>query len=231
VPPTQFSRPLRTASTAHADAGNNSGSARARARSACYVNGAATPLRNVRKLGAALVDVNAQNSSLSLREPATQRALLDMIAGTARLAAAFGGRLAEFQRVRRRLDELWCGAPRPAVCHDLPLQCVAWTIAAQQTLRHTLATWSSLRLSALVFLQSCSMHAVCSYLEDEDSKMADEELVSRILGMDLRPGIEAELAATVRAFEGRAASVQDCTAAHEAIGAGAASSVLLIIRL
>ena len=65
-------------------------------------------MRNVRKIGVALVDVNAQNSSLSLREPATQRALLDMIAGTASLARAFGTRLAEFQRVRRRLSELQC---------------------------------------------------------------------------------------------------------------------------
>ena len=59
------------------------------------------------------------------------------------------------------------------------------------------------------------------YLEDEDSKEADEELVARIFSMDLHPGSEAELQAVVRAFEGRAQSVQDCTAAHAALGSGA----------
>ena len=62
----------------------------------------------MRKLGAALVDVNAQNSTLSLRAPATQLALLDMIAGTAPLARAFGDSLRKFQAVRRRLDEMQC---------------------------------------------------------------------------------------------------------------------------
>ena len=63
---------------------------------------------------------------------------------------------------------------------------------------------------------------LCRYLEDDEARQADEELVARIVGMQLTPGIVAELEAAVRGFEGRAQSVQDSAQAHEALGSGAA---------
>lgn len=60
------------------------------------------------------------------------------------------------------------------------------------------------------------------YLEDEQARQADEDLVTKILDMGLRPGEEDELRAAVRAFEGSAASLQDCTHAHATVGSGAA---------
>lgn len=50
-------------------------------RSRCYINGVATSLRVLRELGSVLVDTNGQHSSQSLKEPHTQLALLDRIAG------------------------------------------------------------------------------------------------------------------------------------------------------
>ena len=68
------------------------------------------------------------------------------------------------------------------------------------------------------------------YLEDEEARQEDEDLVERIVAMELHVGIEAELEAAVRAHEARAASVHDCAAAHEALGSGA-SSVQLVALL
>jgi hypothetical protein len=99
----------QTPHSAGADTAQDGG--KARAKSTCFINRAATPLKNVRKVGNALVDVNAQNSSLSLRAPSTQLALLDMIAGTAGLARSFATRLAELRAARRRLEELRCAPP------------------------------------------------------------------------------------------------------------------------
>lgn len=62
----------------------------------------------MRKLGVALVDVNAQNASLALRTAATQRGLLDMIAGTAPLAAQFAACLQSLRSVQAQLHELQC---------------------------------------------------------------------------------------------------------------------------
>ena len=61
----------------------------------------------------------------------------------------------------------------------------------------------------------------CRYLEDEEARKEDEDLVAKIDAMELHEGSEEALAAAVRAFEGRAQSVQDCAHAHEALGAGA----------
>jgi DNA repair ATPase RecN len=77
-----------------------------RARSTAFINGAATPLRNVRTIGAALVDVNGQNAAISLRDSATQLALLDRLARTTRVAANFGERLGRLRYVESRLAEL-----------------------------------------------------------------------------------------------------------------------------
>lgn len=52
------------------------------ARSRCFLNGAATSLRVLRELGALIVDSNSQHASIGLRDPATQLALLDAVAGT-----------------------------------------------------------------------------------------------------------------------------------------------------
>eukprot|EP00892_Ulva_mutabilis_P003781 jgi/Ulvmu1/1775/UM118_0015.1 len=76
------------------------------ARSAVFINGAATPLRNVRTLGAALVDVNGQNAAIALRSPSTQRALLDRLARAAPLAARCGALLRELTRLRGRIADL-----------------------------------------------------------------------------------------------------------------------------
>lgn len=80
--------------------------ARAGIRSRCFINGAATQLRVVRQLGAALVDVNGQNASLSLRSSDTQLALLDTIAGTTQTAAAFSKKLARLRALRQQLEEI-----------------------------------------------------------------------------------------------------------------------------
>ena len=202
----------------------------------------------MRKLGAALVDVNAQNSSLSLRAPATQLALLDMIAGTAPLARAFGDSLRTFQAVRRRLDEMQCALARSAcwvcssVIHTVSLSIITPQQRAQpqlvislQCCQELLQRWLA-TLAGLYALAACNdsksartRHASslpsarpCRYLEDDEARQADEELVARIVGMQLTPGSVAELEAAVRGFEGRAQSVQDSAQAHEALGSGAA---------
>ncbi|KAG2496383.1 hypothetical protein HYH03_005611 [Edaphochlamys debaryana] len=75
-------------------------------RSRVFLNGAASSLRLLRELGAQLVDTNGQHSSQSLRDPNTQLALLDRIAGTAPLADAYGAALARLRGLEARLDEL-----------------------------------------------------------------------------------------------------------------------------
>lgn len=75
-------------------------------RSAVFVNGAATPLRNARTLGAALVDVNGQNAAAALRSPSTQRALLDRLARAAPLVARCAAEVQRLARLRARIGEL-----------------------------------------------------------------------------------------------------------------------------
>lgn len=75
-------------------------------RSTVFINGAATPLRNARALGAALVDINSQNAAAALRSPVAQLALLDRLARCAPLATEFAHGLARLQAVRARLEEL-----------------------------------------------------------------------------------------------------------------------------
>ena len=75
-------------------------------RSAVFVNGAATPLRNARTLGAALVDVNGQNAAAALRSPGTQRALLDRLARAAPLVARCAAEVQRLARLRARIGEL-----------------------------------------------------------------------------------------------------------------------------
>lgn len=75
-------------------------------RSAVFINGAATPLRNARTLGAALVDVNGQNAAAALRSRSTQRTLLDRLARAAPLAAQCAGELHRLTRLRGRIVEL-----------------------------------------------------------------------------------------------------------------------------
>ena len=76
------------------------------ARSAAFINGAATPLRNARTLGAALVDVNGQNAAAALRSHSTQRALLDRLARAAPMAAQCATLLRRLTRLRGRIAEL-----------------------------------------------------------------------------------------------------------------------------
>ena len=71
-----------------------------------FINGAATPLRNARALGASLVDVNSQNAAAALRSPVAQLALLDRLARCAPLATKFAHGLAQLEMVRGRLEEL-----------------------------------------------------------------------------------------------------------------------------
>jgi hypothetical protein len=69
----------------------------------------------------------------------------------------------------------------------------------------------------------CSLarsQVLCRYLEDEKAREADEAMVQKIVAMELRPGEEAELHAKIRAYEERAAAVQDCTQVHATIGRG-----------
>eukprot|EP00198_Chlamydomonas_reinhardtii_P003113 XP_001692449.1 predicted protein [Chlamydomonas reinhardtii] len=75
-------------------------------RSRVALNGAPSSLRLLRELAGLLVDTNGQHSTLALRDPATQLELLDRIAGTAPLAAAYGSSLAALRAVEARLDEL-----------------------------------------------------------------------------------------------------------------------------
>ena len=80
-------------------------------RSRCFVNGAPTSLRVLRALGAALVDTNGQHAALGLRDPETQLALLDRVAGPPALAlaaavAAKRGRLSQIHAALSGLDDL-----------------------------------------------------------------------------------------------------------------------------
>lgn len=75
-------------------------------RSRCYVQGTATSLRVLRELGAALVDINGQHSAISLRDGATQLALLDRIAGTSGKAAQFGAHVHALRQTEAQLKDL-----------------------------------------------------------------------------------------------------------------------------
>lgn len=75
-------------------------------RSSVFINGAATPLRNARTLGVALVDVNGQNAAAALRSRSTQRALLDRLASAAPLAAQCAAEVQRLTRLRGRIAEL-----------------------------------------------------------------------------------------------------------------------------
>jgi DNA repair ATPase RecN len=112
---------------AEAQSSSEVGLAKARARSTCFINGAATPLKNLRKLGAALVDVNAQNAGISLRSAATQRCLLDHIAGVTPLAARFAACLQQLKAVTKRLSDLQCDLHTTVFtrghCHCVMLAC------------------------------------------------------------------------------------------------------------
>lgn len=99
-----------TGGYAEGQSGNEGGSTKSRARSTCFINGAATPLKILRKLGAALVDVNAQNAGVSLRSATTQRGLLDLIAGTIPLANKLATCLQQLKTVTKRLGELQYGS-------------------------------------------------------------------------------------------------------------------------
>ncbi|MEW5306991.1 MAG: hypothetical protein WDW36_009414 [Sanguina aurantia] len=96
-------------------------------RSRCYINGTPTSLRVLRALGALLVDTNGQHAALSLREPATQLAMLDRLAGTAALVAAFGEALACLRAVEARLgelDELGDEGEREALQKVCDIECI-----------------------------------------------------------------------------------------------------------
>lgn len=75
-------------------------------RSTVCINGAATPLRNARTLGASIVDVNSQNAAAALRSPVAQLALLDRLAGCTPLATEFARAPARLQGVQERLEDL-----------------------------------------------------------------------------------------------------------------------------
>jgi DNA repair ATPase RecN len=73
-------------------------------KSRCYINGSATTLRVLRLLSEVLVDVNGQGMSASLRDPNTQLALLDDIAGTGALVARFRSSLARYHILCARVS-------------------------------------------------------------------------------------------------------------------------------
>jgi DNA repair ATPase RecN len=75
-----------------------------RVKSRCNINGAATTLRVLRLLSEVLVDVNGQGVSASLRDPDTQLALLDEIAGTSALVARFTSSLARYHILCARVS-------------------------------------------------------------------------------------------------------------------------------
>ncbi|BDA41836.1 DNA repair protein RecN [Coccomyxa sp. Obi] len=72
-------------------------------RSRCSVNGVSTSLRVLKELGAALVDVNGQHAAQTLRDPDTQLALLDRIAGTGEAVARYGLKLEELRGLVQQL--------------------------------------------------------------------------------------------------------------------------------
>jgi DNA repair ATPase RecN len=85
---------------------NSASSATATVRSTSFINGAATPLRNARALGASLVDINSQNAAAALCSPSAQLALLDRLTRCSHLAASFASGLMRLQAVQERLEEL-----------------------------------------------------------------------------------------------------------------------------
>ena len=58
-------------------------------RSRCFVNGAASPLKALKAVGALLADINGQGAAAALRDAGGQARLLDALAGTAPAAAAW----------------------------------------------------------------------------------------------------------------------------------------------
>lgn len=62
-----------------------------RPHSRCTINGAPTSLRALKELGRRLVDANAQNASLAMKDAGTQLRMLDQLAGAGATTAA-GGR-------------------------------------------------------------------------------------------------------------------------------------------
>ncbi|CAL8460865.1 g396 [Coccomyxa elongata] len=75
-------------------------------RSRCFVNGVSTSLRVLKELGAALVDVNGQHAAQTLRDPDTQLALLDRIAGTGEAMARYGQKLEELRGLAQQLTAI-----------------------------------------------------------------------------------------------------------------------------
>ncbi|KAL3146260.1 hypothetical protein ABBQ32_002962 [Trebouxia sp. C0010 RCD-2024] len=75
-------------------------------RSRCYVNGIATSLRVLREIGSSLVDVNGQHAALSIRDSATQLALLDRVAGTSGLLASFAAGVQSLTQMEQQLADI-----------------------------------------------------------------------------------------------------------------------------
>eukprot|EP00884_Botryococcus_braunii_P022424 jgi/Botrbrau1/8866/Bobra.50_2s0023.2 len=75
------------------------------ARSRCFVNGKLCSLRVLRQLGAALVDMNGQNSVQALRDTGAQLRLLDAVAGTTAAAARFANKLRQLRETEAELRE------------------------------------------------------------------------------------------------------------------------------
>ena len=98
-------------------------------RSRCFINGAATSVRVLKELGRALVDVNGQNASQTIKDPVTQLALLDRIAGTTHMASRFASKLKRRQNLSRQVGSVnggvQCAPVFLAVCQggflELPL--------------------------------------------------------------------------------------------------------------
>lgn len=79
------------------------------ARSRCFLNGTPTSVRVLREVGRALVDVNGQHATVSLRDAETQLDLLDRLGGLGPKAAALRNLWTDLITARaalRSLDEL-----------------------------------------------------------------------------------------------------------------------------
>ncbi|CAL5219355.1 g1171 [Coccomyxa viridis] len=72
-------------------------------RSKCSINGYSTSLRVFRELGALLVDVNGQHAAQTLRNPDTQLALLDRLAGTDAAVSQYSAKLEQLRVAHAQL--------------------------------------------------------------------------------------------------------------------------------
>jgi DNA repair protein RecN (Recombination protein N) len=88
-------------------------------RSAARLNGRATTVSALARLGALLVDIHGQSDHLSLLRPAAHLGILDRYAGVEREREELGTLVREWRSVQRRIDEIMSGARERAQRVDL----------------------------------------------------------------------------------------------------------------